>query len=156
MNHNLVVLNLIQHLLSFLLVYADCIHSQVYYYITPSESTNIHCPQYPCLTLAQFDANSSDYFNNGTNISLSYLPGKHILDRVLSLSQIHTFSMIENSEATFVECDSQSGRFNISEMTLAIIKGLHFIGCGGNSVSQVEQFIVEDTINFSSMQKAED
>ena len=46
----------------------------------------------------------------------------------------------------FVECDSQSGRFNISNTTFATIKGLHFIGCGGNTVSQVERFIVEDTI----------
>ena len=29
---------------------------------------------------------------------------------------------------------------------LYMIKDLHFIGCGGNRVSQVEQFIVEDTI----------
>ena len=46
----------------------------------------------------------------------------------------------------FVECGSQSGRFNVSEITFAMIKDLHFIGCGGNRVSQVEQFIVEDTI----------
>ena len=46
----------------------------------------------------------------------------------------------------FVECGSQSGRFNISETTFATIKGLHFVGYGGNEVSQVEQFIVEDTI----------
>ena len=46
----------------------------------------------------------------------------------------------------FIECSSQSGRFNVSETTFVKIKGLHFIGCGGNKISQVEQFIVEDTI----------
>ena len=46
----------------------------------------------------------------------------------------------------FVECGSQSGKFNISETTFAMINDLHFVGCGGNKVSQVKQFIVEDTI----------
>ena len=46
----------------------------------------------------------------------------------------------------FVECSSQSGRFNISETIFAAIQGLHFIGCGCNRVSQVEQFIIEDAI----------
>ena len=48
----------------------------------------------------------------------------------------------------FIECSSQLGKFTISETTFATvtIMGLHFIGCGDNRVSQVEQFIVEDTI----------
>ena len=46
----------------------------------------------------------------------------------------------------FVKCGGPSGRFNISETTFATIKDLHFVGCGGNRVSQVEQFVVEDTI----------
>ena len=45
----------------------------------------------------------------------------------------------------FVECGSQSGRFNISETAYAAIKGMHFIGCGGNRVSYVGQFVVNDT-----------
>ena len=43
-------------------------------------------------------------------------------------------------------CSSQSEQFNISQTTFVTIKGLHFVGCGGNRVSQAEQFIVEDTI----------
>ena len=136
-----------QYLLLFLLVYADSAYSQVHYYITPS--LNVSCPQDPCLTLSQFAADSSSYLGNETNISLSFLPGNHSLDRELSLSQADNFSMakdIGGSGTVFVECDSQSGRFNISETTFATVQGLHFIGCGGNRVSQVEQFIVEDTI----------
>ena len=136
-----------QYLLLFLLVYADSAYSQVHYYITPS--LNVSCPQDPCLTLSQFAADSNSYLGNETNISLSFLPGNHSLDRELSLSQADNFSMakdIGGSGTVFVECDSQSGRFNISETTFATVQGLHFIGCGGNRVSQVEQFIVEDTI----------
>ena len=136
-----------QYLLLFLLVYADSAHSQVHYYITPS--LNVPCPQDPCLTLSQFAADSTSYLGNETKISLSFLPGNHSLDRELSLSQADNFSMakdIGGSGTVFVECDSQSGRFNISETTFATVQCLHFIGCGGNRVSQVEQFIVEDTI----------
>ena len=137
------------HLLLFLLVCADSAHSQVHYYIRSSESLNVHCPGDPCLTLAQFAANSTSYLGYETNIYLSFLPGNHSLDRELHLSHADNFSMtkdIGGNGTVFVECGSQSGRFNISEITMATIMGLHFIGCGGNRVSQMEQFIVEDTI----------
>ena len=71
------------------------------------------------------------------------------LDRELSLSHADNFSMTKDTGGNgtvFVECVSQSGRFNINGTTFAAIKGLHFIGCGGNRVSDVEQFIIEDTI----------
>ena len=35
---------------------------------------------------------------------------------------------------------------SISKTTYATIKDLHLVGCGGNRVSLVEQFIVEDTV----------
>ena len=135
------------HLLLFLLVYADSANSQVHYYITPSLS--VHCPGDPCLTVTQLAANSTNYLRNEANISLFFLPGNHSLDGELSLSNADNFSMtkvIGGNGTVFVECGSQSGRFSISEITFATIKDLHFIGCGGNRVSQVEQFIVEDTI----------
>ena len=126
-------------------MYADSAYSQVYYYITPVPSLNVSCPQDPCLTLSQFAADST---SNETNLVLSFLPGNHSLDRELSLSHADNISMtkdIRSNGTVFVECCSQSGRFNISEIVVVIVKGLHFIGCSGNKVSQVEQFIVEDT-----------
>ena len=135
------------NLLLFLLVYADSSNSQAHYYITPSLS--VHCPGDPCFTLAQLAANSTSYLGNEANISLFFLLGNHSLDGELSLSHADNFSMtkVTGGDGTvFVECGSQSGRFNISETTFATIKDLHFFGCGGNRVSQVEQFIVEDTI----------
>ena len=136
------------HLLLFLLVYADSANSQqAHYYITPSLS--VDCPGDPCLTLPQLAANSTSYLGNETNISLTFLPGNHSLDGELSLSRADNFSMtkvIGGNGTVFVECGSQSGRFNISETAFAMIKDLHFVGCGGNKVSQVEQFTVEDTI----------
>ena len=132
-------------LLLFLLMYADSAYSQMHYYITPS--LNVPCPQDPCLTLPQF---SASYLGNETNISLSFLPGNHSLDGELSLSRADNFTVakdIGSNGTVFVECAAgQSGRLNISETTFTTIQGLHFIGCGGNRVSQVKQFIIEDTI----------
>ena len=125
-------------------MYADSANSQVHYYITPSLS--VHCPGDPCLTLAQLTANSTSYLGNETNIFLSFLPGNHSLDGELSLSHADNFSMTGGNGTVFVECGSQLRRFSISETTFAMIKDLRFLGCGGNRVSQVEQFIVEDTI----------
>ena len=51
-------------------------------------------------------------------------------------NHVHLVSMIEDiggHGAAFVECGSQSGRFNITETTFAMIRDLHFIDCGGNS-----------------------
>ena len=56
------------------------------------------------------------------------------------MNHMHLVSMIEDiggHGAAFVECGSQSGRFNITETTFAMIRDLHLIGCGGNRASQL-------------------
>ena len=140
------------HLVLFLLVCADSANSQVHYYITPSLS--VHCPGDPCLTLAEFAANSTRYLGNEMNISLFFLPGNHSFDGELSLSHADYLLMttvIGGNGNVFVKCGGQSGRFDISETTFTMIKNLHFYGCGGNRVSRAEQFIVEDAI-FEGME----
>ena len=123
-------------------------NDSVHYYIKPSVNVGAHCPGDLSLTLAEFAANSTSYIGNETNISLSFLPGNHSLDGELSLTHADYFSMTKvtgGNGTVFVECGSRSGRFSIRE-SFAAINSLHFIGCGGNRVSHVEQFIVEDTI----------
>ena len=131
------------HLLTlvFLLVGAVSAQTKVHY-ITPS--LDIPCPKVPCLTLSQFAANSSKY---SEHISLILLPGNHTLNRELILSGADNFSMeSQENETVMIECTSQYERFNVNETTFATIKGLHFIGCGGNTVTRVEELVVEDTI----------
>ena len=145
-------LYLAQCLLVFLLVYADVIYSKVHY-ITPSQ--NGPCPQNSsCLTLSQFTASSS---HNETDISLLFLPGNHTLDRELLLAQVNNFSMTKDgldNETVFVECSTHMnyGRFRISETTSVSLKGLHFIGCGSNSVSQVKWLTITGT-TFQDVQE---
>ena len=142
---------LAQFLLLFLLTYyADSTYSEVHY-ITPSLDSP--CPQYasPCITLSQFAANSSD---NETNVSLLFLPGHHTLDQELLLAHGHNFSMskcAKDNETVFVKCISQLGRFDISEITSVSIKGLYFIGCSSNRVSQVIWLTIADS-SFQGVQ----
>ena len=125
-------------LLLFLLVYIEFTYSKAHY-IRPSLDSP--CPQndFSCLTLSQFAAISN---HNGTDISLVFLPGNHILDRELRilLARGRIFSMskyVEYNETVFVECTSDLGSFDISQAIFASIKGLNFIGCGSSRVSQV-------------------
>ena len=112
------------------------------HYITPSP--DIPCPKDPCITLSQFAANSSKYTGQ---ISLIFLPGNHTLNRELILSGASNFSIeSQKNETVMIECMSPNERFVINETTFATIKGLHFIGCGGNTVTSVKHLVVEDTI----------
>ena len=137
---------LAQCLLVFLLVYADVTYSKVYY-ITPSPNGPCPSQNFSCLTISQFAANSS---YNETDISLLFLPGNHTLDRELLLAQVNNFSMtrygLDNETVTvIVECSTRYGRFRISETTSVSLKGLHFISCGSNSVSQVKWLTITCT-----------
>ena len=132
--------------LAFLLVYAGSTNGQVQTHIKPSQ--NILCPQLPCLTLQQFAANSSGYHENDS-VFLNFLPGNHILDRELSLAYVSRVSMtMETQEngSVIVQCVNQSTSLNISETTFVSIFKLHFIGCGSNQFTNVDELLIEDTI----------
>ena len=132
------------HLLTlvFLLVGAVTAQSKVHYYITPSP--DIPCPNDPCLTLSQFAANSSNYTGQ---ISLIFLPGNYTLNRELILSGADNFSMeSQDNETVMIECLSQFEKFIVNRTNFIAIKGLHFIGCGENTVSIVEELKLEYTI----------
>ena len=127
--------------LALLLVGAVSAQSNVHY-ITPSPDTP--CPEDPCLTLSQFAANSRNYTGH---VSLIFLPGNHTLNRELILSGADNFSMeSKGNETVIIECTSEYERFIVNETTFAAIKGLHFISCGGNTVTSVEELVVEATI----------
>ena len=136
------------YLFTFLLVSLLCIvvDSEFHYHILPS--LNVSCTQDPCLTLSQFAAASRN--KNETDISLFLLPGNHSLDKELFVGHADNFSMINephNNEALIiVECTNSLARFKIIMTTFVSIKGLHFIGCGYNTLARVSQFTLEDTI----------
>lgn len=119
-------------LVFFYAMCADFTISNVnYYHITPS-AQNVSCPQEPCLTLSQFATNSSQY---DSNITLLFQPGNHSFEFELFMVKAINITMVANvqdNEVAFVRCTSQSGRFRIRHSIFVLIKGLHFVGCGGN------------------------
>ena len=126
------------------LLFALCSLNQVaseVYYIT-TNSTDI-CPVQPCLTLPQFAANSSHYLYSNT--TLVFLPGTHYLSTEnLTLSNVDNFIMKSENSTAQVQCRSDS-RMHLSQSQCIHITNLVFIGCGGNQVRHVEEFIVQDT-----------
>ena len=132
--------------LAFLFVCAECAygHERERYYVI--SSLNAKCPEEPCITLSQFAMDYSSYHWSDTEMSLFFLPGNHTLDYELSLVHAENFSMIAAKNFVFVRCAGLFGRFTITNATFLFIKGLHLIGCGGNTISQVEKLTIEDTI----------
>ena len=128
------------HLLTLVFLLVGAVSAQTY--ITPSP--DIPCPEDPCITLSRFAANSS---NHSGQVSLILLPGNHTLNRELVLSGAENFSMeSQGNKTVMIICMSPNERFIVNETTFAAIKGVHFIGCGGNTVTSVEELVVEDTI----------
>ena len=127
--------------LTVFLVHANFASGHVHY-ITPSH--NLSCPQQPCFTLSELAADSN--LSRTTNVTLLLLPGNHHLNHELVISDANNVSVTKLGGSVFVRCTSQSGRFKISRTTTVSIKGLHFMGCGGNLVTQVNRLTIEDTI----------
>ena len=137
--------NLVTLVLLLMAYAAVSTHSKVHYYIMPL--SDVLCPQNPCLTLSQFAAYSISSNGTETSISLVFLPGNHILDRELTVCGADKFSMgSRNNKPVMIECTNQFAKFAVNESAFASIKGLHFIGCGGNTVTSVKLLIVENTI----------
>ena len=115
--------------------------SEIYYIIT--NSANDICTG-SCLTLSEFAAISSHCLYS--NITLVFLPGTHYLTVSLTLSNVDNFIMkSENSTVAQIKCTSDSHIY-FSKSQCIHITNLEFIGCGGNQVKNVEEFVVEDTI----------
>ena len=140
--------------IKYLVLHFMCIHcsySQGQYYITSSDYNS--CSRNACITLSQFvamfDSNRNGCHGTESNVSLIFLPGNHSLNKELSLAHISNFSMTkiaQNNEAVIIECFLKLGHFNINDTVFVSIRGLHFIGCGGNSITLVEELEVEDSI----------
>ena len=115
---------------------------EVYYIITNSVDL---CTMQPCLTLSQFAANSSHFLNSNT--TLVFLCGTHYLNAVnLTLASVDKFVMKSDTDSTgaWIQCtNGLSIHFN--QIQYVHIANLQFVGCGGNQVKDVKEFVVEDT-----------
>ena len=113
------------------------------YYITANSLTTNLCPT-PCLTLTQFVTNSRHLLN--PDVILVFSPGIHSLHGILKVSNLSTFSMISDSKnaTAQIRCASYAQMiFNWSQTIL--ITNLEFVGCGGNQVMNVDEFMVRNS-----------
>ena len=142
------------HFFSFLF-FAMCVGlscSTTRYTITPSQTDPESCSQgATCFTLSQFAAYSKDCHDNNESITndalLLFLPGNHTLDRELHLTHANNISMTKATPGdVIIKCLRGSGRFIVNDTNSASINGLHFIGCHGNTVDNVTQLEIADTI----------
>ena len=129
--------------LSFILCSLNQAAVSEVYYIT-ANSTDL-CTVEPCpITLYQFAANSSHYLRSD-NTTLVFLPGTHYLSNVnLTLSNVDNFVMKSENTTAHIKCTNDSS-VHFSQSQYIHITNLEFIGCGGNQVRQIEEFVVEGT-----------
>ena len=109
-------------------------HSFVYY-IKANESDECNVP---CHTLSKFASNLS----NDTSITLNVLSGVHSLNTNLSISNLANLS-IHSDNATIV-CESDS-HFIFQSIELLFVRNMTFIGCGNNLVSDVREFLLQES-----------
>ena len=111
-----------------LLILASCV-SAGHYYIVSDDSRSM-CQSYPtgtCFTLAEFDK----YFDPDSDITLSFLPGEHLLTERLTINGIYTRNVTltgENSLST-IKCQGTSG-FEFNNVQSLNVAYLEFTGCG--------------------------
>ena len=128
-------------ILSLILCSLNQAASEVYYITT--DSTNL-CIVQSCLTLSQFAANSSDYLC--PNTTLVFLPGTHHLSSVtLSLSNVDNFVMKSKISTAQIHCTNSAPSMHFDQLQYIHITNLEFIGCGGNHVKHVSEFVLQDT-----------
>ena len=112
-------------------------------YISITTDSSVPCSEPPCLTLSQFAANSSHYTDSNTTLII--FSGIHYLSEDLSLSYSVNFVMKSETDSTVqIECTDNS-RISFSQSQYIHITNLEFIGCGGNQVKQVQEFVVNNT-----------
>ena len=114
--------------------------SKVYYITTNSNSSDL-CTT-PCLTLSDFASNNQ---NLHSNITLIFLSGTHYFTLNLSISNFDHFSMTSESIVAQVVCRNYL-HISFSHCQYVSISNLELIGCGGNQVVHVEQFLVKDAV----------
>ena len=111
------------------------------YYIT-SNSIDL-CIMQPCLTFSHFATNSNHFLHSNT--TLVFLPGTHHLSNVnLTLSSVDNFVMKSENSTARIKCTNGS-TMHFYQSQRIHITNLVFIGCGGNQVRHIEEFVVEDT-----------
>ena len=117
-------------------------------------SPNQPCPNDidHCFTLPQFVNDFTNFSYGESKMTLAFLPGNHTLPSQLlfqnftTVSLFSQFEMSPNSTESVIICDD-NGRLEFLHVLTVQVSQLTFIGCTGNNVEDVNQFLLEDS-NF--------
>ena len=97
----------------FLFLLVQRTTAQKVYYVKPSGSSlNSSCPGQPCLTLAQYTEQTSDYFI--TSSTFVFLAGNHTVLSVINLTNISNI-VFQAEEGIYSRLVSQKGSFIVCE-----------------------------------------
>ena len=133
-----------------LILVTSCISAE-HYYIVPNDSTS-QCQNYStgtCFTLADFAANIS-HLDQGNNLTISFLPGEHILTRRLTITGPLNITMTaqNSSNSSTIKCQGTSG-FEFGDINSLNVEYLEFTGCGNVSyggaisINRVDMFLIK-------------
>ena len=139
------------HIFLLLLVTLASYVSTEHFYIVPNDSTS-QCQNYSagtCFTLAEFASNSS--YLDQDNLTLSFLPGQHLLTRRLTITGPKNIALTgqnsSNSLSSTIKCQGTSG-FEFGDIQSLDIAYLEFTGCGNVlhggaiSISNVDNILI--------------
>ena len=108
------------------------------------------CPEETCYTFMQYVNLSIASSCQSSNVAMIFMSGNHILGTDFLIANRSCFSMSayhdSTSSSSSVMCINSS-RIMLSSVETAVISGLSFLNCGGNTARFVNSFILKDS-NF--------
>ena len=122
----------------FLGLFHDSSASAVYY-LTPSPGQS--CPIQNCLTLSEFSGNRKD----DDNITIILVPGKHDLNQNLSFSNLVELKLYSLTDSSATMACTSLVFLQFENIERVYIHNVKFVGCGGNLVRNVDEFILQET-----------
>ena len=139
--HNSITVTLV-----IILSYITNVYSDVHY-IVPIDDLPL-CPFSSCHTLSEIATNTSLYIDKST--TLIFQPGNHFLDSQLSISNAMMYEMLSNETLTTKIICKPEARFILYNISVVQINGLGLSGCGGNSVTLVNNFTLYNSTTEST------
>ena len=140
----------LNHFTKFIIIILFCssllqVRSEEYYIEAKFNSSEPCIATAPCQTLDDIVANFSGLFNS--NDTLVFNPGTHYLSINATITDTSNLSMSSESEnvTTRIMCENYS-RFIFELSNNTHISNLEFVGCGGNEVVNVDNFVIHETV----------
>lgn len=116
------------------------------YYIVPSVSSPCPPDLLVCSSLEHFTSTINNHSTKtNMNVTLILLQGEHNLYSELKVINLREFHMYTDTENTRVNCDG-IGSFTFHNVFRVELSNLTFVGCGENSLQEVNLLIVYNTL----------